>query len=377
MQHASSTIKQSLLSLQLWRDSLLVPTLRWRKRAPRTGDIPTTSADRLSQSSSHDDISGPYPNGLSVINDDSKDEEEETVLYLGYGSNLSAETFRGKRGIVPISQINVVVPSLSLTFDLPGIPYTEPCFGNVRYRTEVEAQKTDYHKDHWRKGLVGVVYEVTPSDYAHIIATEGGGSGYQDVLVECFPLSSDSSQDVPLKPTGHSFKAHTLFAPSRLTRPDGSYAQPSPRYLKLITDGAHEHCLPIEYQAFLSQIRTYHITSTKQRLGSFIFLSVWAPLFLFVFSGAAAMFLDKDGRYPKWFARLLNALFGACWGSYDEFFKRTFGDGERTIDDGGKDGVVDGEVRVRDGCEGWDEKEPLIETVERKYGSVVNVEEIV
>src|SRR5271154_3155403 len=60
--------------------------------------------------------------------------ESQTVLYLGYGSNLGAETFRGKRNIKPLSQVNVVVPELSLTFDLPGIPYSEPCIGNVRYR---------------------------------------------------------------------------------------------------------------------------------------------------------------------------------------------------------------------------------------------------
>ncbi|KAI7198557.1 hypothetical protein KC316_g11445 [Hortaea werneckii] len=56
--------------------------------------------------------------------------KKESVLYLAYGSNLSNETFRGNRGIKPLSQINVQVPSLRLTFDLPGIPYAEPCFAN-------------------------------------------------------------------------------------------------------------------------------------------------------------------------------------------------------------------------------------------------------
>jgi hypothetical protein len=50
---------------------------------------------------------------------------EKTILYLAYGSNLSSETFRKTRGIVPISQVNVLVPGLTLTFDLPGLPYLE------------------------------------------------------------------------------------------------------------------------------------------------------------------------------------------------------------------------------------------------------------
>jgi hypothetical protein len=301
------------------------------------------------------------------------DEAADTVLYLGYGSNLSAETFRGKRNIKPISQVNVVVPSLSLTFNLAGIPYSEPCFSNVRLRntssidhTYLEPGTEDYHKDRWQKGLVGVVYEVTREDFIHIIATEGGGSGYQDVLVDCYALSGDVTEDVPWKPSGQSFKAHTLFAPASAGRPDHSYAQPSARYLKLITDGATEHDLPLEYQAFLQQIRTYRITTTKQQLGSFIFLTVWSPFFLFIF-GAAGIFLRPDGTYPKWLATFIRAIFTATWESYDDFFKETFGDGERTIGDT-EDEDVDDIIS---------EKEPLIEQGSQKYGIVERVERIV
>lgn len=262
---------------------------------------------------------------------------EETVLYLGYGSNMSAETFRGKRNIKPISQVNALIPQLSLTFDLPGVPYSEPCFANVRYRNAAELQekgrtRPTYHKDQWRKGLVGIVYEVTKTDFAHIIATEGGGAAYQDVLVDCYALDEDPREKVPIEPQGATFKAHTLFSPPNVSRPDPSYAQPSARYLKLITDGAGEHELPYEYQEFLKNIRNYSPTTTKQRLGQFIFLAIWGPIFAFIFGGAG-MFLDKDGRYPKWYAKFAMATFTACWGSYDDFFKNTFGDGERTVEE--------------------------------------------
>jgi hypothetical protein len=274
--------------------------------------------------------------------------EQRSVLYLAYGSNLCYETFQGRRGVKPIAQVNVVVPELRMTFNLPGIPYTEPCFANSAWRhTEgsesKETQGKDYHKDRWTKGMVGVVYEVTPSDYAHIIATEGGGSSYQDVLVTCYPISSEG--DVPEVPTTAPFKSHTLLSPAlgppkggkpgppgggRFQRPDPSYAQASARYLKLLTDGADEHKLPAEYKTYLHDLRPYKITSQKQRLGQFVLLSLWAPFIALIFALNRA-FQDKKGRSPKWLAMLSKAIFSSVWTSYDNIFKPLFGDGERTM----------------------------------------------
>ncbi|KAI4618556.1 hypothetical protein J4E80_005158 [Alternaria sp. BMP 0032] len=265
-------------------------------------------------------------------------EKAKTVLYLAYGSNLCNETFRGVRGIRPLSQVNVLVPSLRLTFDLPGFPYKEPCFANTALRVP-DAQ--DYHKDRWHKGLVGVVYEVTLSDYAHIIATEGGGSAYDDILVDCYVLPP--SDTVPTTPDSKPFKAHTLFAPivdsenrvqttDRVKRPDPSYAQPSARYLKLITDGAAECNLPNEYQEYLHNIRTYTITTKKQAMGKAIFMGIWMPFIAFIFAMGRKL-QDKKGRSPWWLAKLSAMVFGGMWISYDSVFKGTFGDGERTIGD--------------------------------------------
>ncbi|KAI5206376.1 hypothetical protein E4T39_02531 [Aureobasidium subglaciale] len=279
--------------------------------------------------------------------------KSETFLYLAYGSNLCNETFRGKRGIKPLSQINVQIPELRLTFDLPGIAYAEPCFANTGRRdpekdlpslSEKEGipQSKDYHKNRWHKGLIGVVYEVTSTDYAHIIATEGGGASYQDILVDCYPFeSSDPAQPVPVYPTTTPFKAHTLFAPAippgvqppkeggRIQRPDTSYAQASARYLKLITDGAAECELPYEYQNYLKDIRPYKITSNKQQMGQFVFLTLWLPFIVFIFT-LNARFADKAGRTPPWLRILSESIFRSCWRTYDGFFKPIFGDGERT-----------------------------------------------
>lgn len=298
---------------------------------------------------------------LEDVRSEDNESDKSRVLYLAYGSNLAAEKFKGARGMKPLSQINVHVPELELTFDLPGIPYSEPCFANTRYRSK--STTNDYHKDRWHKGLVGVVYEVTKSDYATIIATEGGGSGYQDIIVDCYEIP-EGKKELDEQPTSEPFKAHTLYAPAlplsppctppksggRISRPDPSYAQPSARYLKLITDGAEEHNLPQDYKNFLYELRSYRITSTRQRLGQFIFLSIWSPIVLSIFA-LGNILANSKGRIPKWLAVVMSIVFQGIWISYDAFFKKVFGDGERTEEDSDNQEAM---------IWGFDEKRPLI-----------------
>lgn len=290
---------------------------------------------------------------------------KDTVLYLAYGSNLCAETFRGVRGIKPVSQVNVLVPELELCFDLAGIPYNEPCFANTRLRTvKPPWTAADHHQAQWQKGLVGVVYEVTKADYAKIIATEGGGTSYQDILVFCFEIPRGTNIIRPI-PTTPPFKAHTLFSPSlpptkpgepskpigRPARPDPDYAQPSARYLKLITDGAAEHSMPLEYRNYLMRLSPYTITSKKQKLGQAIFALMWGPI-IFIIIGLGKLFADENGKVPTWLGLMSNFVFAGAWMGYDMIFKPVFGDGERTQE------KEDDEEHSRRNCLG--EKQPLL-----------------
>ncbi|KAI9642304.1 hypothetical protein NHQ30_009106 [Ciborinia camelliae] len=265
-------------------------------------------------------------------------EEPKTILYLAYGSNLSVETFQGNRGIKPVSAVNVHVPAVDLTFDLAGIPYTEPCFANCQYkgRQSDSPRSKDYHKTRWHKGLIGVVYEVTPNDYRTIIATEGGGVSYKDELVQCFALP-DGSKTVDPNPSGTPFEAHTLLCPfndkdaNRITRPDPNYAQPSARYLKLITDGAEEHNLPKEYIDYLNGLRAYTITTVRQKMAQILMMTVLLPIILALI-GLGKIFADKDGKVPDWLAHVMGTLFRYVWAAYDRVLKNMFGDGERTLE---------------------------------------------
>ncbi|KAI9813001.1 MAG: hypothetical protein M1832_006438 [Thelocarpon impressellum] len=324
-------------------------------------EVPQLSEERRQRSL--DDHAFEISSFASEVGELSREEQDsQTVLYLAYGSNLAAKTFKGTRGIKPIAQINVVAPEITLTFDLPGMPYMEPCFANVRYRDqtpkrgEAEASQVfekealltghherGYHKNRWAKGLVGVVYEVSKKDYATIIRTEGGGGSYQDVMVTCHPLTNPGP--VPWTPATMPFRAHTLYAPAnvaaqdlekavaatrRLQRPDPSYAQASARYLKLLTDGAEEHGLPDEYRAYLRDIRPYKATTVRQGIGKGLFIASWGPLMMLVF-GSKKLFSDKQGRSPDWVNAATGAFFTVMWACYDWVWKGPFGDGERTL----------------------------------------------
>lgn len=372
---------------------------------PHINSIPRISPDRLSRP----DVSpAPFPKApaLAPRFDKLAPSQPATLLYLAYGSNLAAETFLGRRGIRPLSQVNVSAPSLRLVFDLPGFPYAEPCFANTAIRKIPgpppklppgvpdipdlpDPPHRPAHGGHdtsgWDKGLIGVAYEVTPEDYAKILATEGGGASYREILVPCFALPPTVT--VPEKPPvpelPKPFIARTLYAPrlpdvpdkkpdteeahkgdknndndsdddgdgddpSRpeppeppswfrklllpVRRPNPEYAQPSARYLQLIIDGAREHDLPSDYQEYLASLQPYTLTTRRQRIGRVLFGLFWAPVFLtlFLFTQLSAR---HKGSAPTWLVGAMSVMFNLVWISYDAVAKPLFGDGERTMDE--------------------------------------------
>ncbi|TWU71026.1 hypothetical protein ED733_000807 [Metarhizium rileyi] len=303
---------------------------------PPTSSISTTALERLAKAA---EDAHPSSNLAAA----------DTVLYLAYGSNMCAKTFLGVRGIRPLSQVNVAVPSLRLTFDLAGVPYREPCFANVGFRNvpdkKKDCQAKSVHQDmDWDGGLVGVVYEVTQKDYRTIMRTEGAGSSYEEIVVSCHPIVQEDAFHTAPKP----FLARTLYAADtsngddkrrwwqRLLdgrqRPDPNYAQASLRYLDLLRDGGREHGLPTSYQNYLRSLHPYIATKWSQIVGQYLFLSIWAPLlvFFFIMTGFLA---DETGRLPPWLAKGVTLMFNIMWTTYDAIFKPVFGDGERTVED--------------------------------------------
>lgn len=221
-------------------------------------------------------------------------------MYLAYGSNMASKTLLGNRGIKPISLTNIYVPELRSTSDFTDVPYSEPCFASTRYRHDPGEEMEDivsekaplwgqgYYDERtaWHRPLIGVVHEITLKDYTWIIATEAGGRKYNDGTVTCypFPKSYDPADEVPEYPSTQPFKAHSLMSvitdegdyagygdSSLLRNPrirrDPSYDQPSKRHVDILNAGAVENNLPFLYRAYLSQILSYRVTTTRQRIG--------------------------------------------------------------------------------------------------------------
>jgi len=168
------------------------------------------------------------------------DLDRSNKWYLAYGSNLSSKVFQGRRGIRPLELRRVHVPELEIVFDLPGFPYWEPAFANVRHRTSsngvanTSAILSGSAPISSTPELIGVAYLLTSEDYRTVIETEGGGTSYQEFAVECNVLSDNEKEKAAF--SEERIVAYTLLAPdgARHTAP----LQPSKRYIHIIQAGA-------------------------------------------------------------------------------------------------------------------------------------------
>ncbi|RPB27361.1 hypothetical protein L211DRAFT_766647, partial [Terfezia boudieri ATCC MYA-4762] len=255
-----------------------------------------------------------------------KSEGQKSLYYLAYGSNLSASTFKGRRGIKPLSATNVLCPGQVLVFDLDGIPYWEPCFANIReYISELEQLVVSGSGEVWKNALIGVVYEVTEEDYAKIIKTEGGGARYKDVEVDCYVLPKADGQGISGPVT--TIKAHTLCAPPNKANPT-SISQPSPRYLGLLVNGAKENSLPQAYINYLFSLHEYCRTTWSQKVGAFLFLAQWI-LPIAAFLRFKDLFSDKKtGESPGWIQKMEGGMWAAIWFTYRRMYMPFWGDGQ-------------------------------------------------
>jgi gamma-glutamylcyclotransferase len=149
-----------------------------------------------------------------------------SVRYFAYGSNMQRATFRGRRGIRPLSAVPARVPGWRLVLDKPSIIPRRQSFASL----VPEAEAVVY----------GVLYELTDDDYAHVELTEAVPLGnYQRVDVEAHPLVDGVAP----------CRARTLASDRREPT-----LRPSARYLGLIIEGAEEHGLPAEWIAYLRGI---------------------------------------------------------------------------------------------------------------------------
>lgn len=129
---------------------------------------------------------------------------------------MSTAKFTGSRGIVPLDSVRVRVPGWVLRLEIPGLPYSEPAFASIGRRIPTETEDAVLPDVH------GVAYLISRQDYRRVVASEGGGTAYQDISVTGVPVA-----DVDRARTGDRVTLRTLGTALR-RRP---YPAPSGRYM--------------------------------------------------------------------------------------------------------------------------------------------------
>lgn len=168
-----------------------------------------THEDRLADSS---DSHKPDMDGIAT-----KYSTANPQWYFGYGSNLKSSVMQSRK-IEPLAVRSVKVPGYILTFDVFGLPYSEPAMASISKYNVEGASRQDTIPD-----VHGVAYLLSAADMRRLIHTEGGGVAYNCIMVDGYRLDSGSS----------ALKMHTLVA----RYPRRPNAAPSVRYLvHLLTD---------------------------------------------------------------------------------------------------------------------------------------------
>ncbi len=162
-----------------------------------------------------------------------------TVWYFAYGANMHSGTLRDRRGVHYERAVAGRLWGWQLVVDKPSLFGLGGAFANIVPQN--------------RASVLGVLFEVTADDLAHIELTEGVLlRNYERVAVTVRPLRPRSAPHVP---------AFTLVS----SRRDPSLL-PTRRYMDLLIAGAREHRLPARYVAALRRVPTGEESAAEQAL---------------------------------------------------------------------------------------------------------------
>ena len=151
------------------------------------------------------------------------------MWYFAYGSNMQSATLRGRRGVTYERAVPARLCGWRIVFDKPPLVPVGYAVANIVPDAGAET--------------LGVVFDITAEDLAHVELTEGVLVGnYARVDVEVLPLAPAA--------------AAPLAAVSLSSGRRDPELRPSTRYMELLVTGALEHGLPADYVEFLRGIPT-------------------------------------------------------------------------------------------------------------------------
>ena len=107
-----------------------------------------------------------------------------SMWYFAYGANMASSVLSGQRKIYPAQQVPAIINKYALSFDLLGIPYSEPAMANLMLRDSRHSLPVH-----------GVACLISHDDFARIIATEGAGVAYATLRTRARIVASEA-QDI-------------------------------------------------------------------------------------------------------------------------------------------------------------------------------------
>jgi Gamma-glutamyl cyclotransferase, AIG2-like len=157
-----------------------------------------------------------------------------TIPYFSYGSNCYVGTMTSLRRIQFVNSTAAVLPGYKLRFNIPGIPALEPSWACVEKCTE--------------DNVHGVLYTLTPQDFARLSFSEGVPFGYQWRVVDVVPYQGDGDTAGRIAMSSSSdclSQAYTLVSNNPwLPRRD---IPPSKAYRGLLIRGAKDFQMDRDY----------------------------------------------------------------------------------------------------------------------------------
>ena len=169
-------------------------------------------------------------------------DRKETLLYFGYGSNMSTQYLIRRRKIIPHESKAGILKNYQLIMNMGGPNFLEPSFANIRNCKGVNVE--------------GVIHKIDKEDLQKIVNTEG--EDYKLVKLSVYV-------------EGVRKTAYTLI----YVTDEAKDIPPSTRYLKILIKAAKENNLSERYIDTLENRPSVYYPILSEIFSLRVYLWVW------------------------------------------------------------------------------------------------------
>ena len=166
----------------------------------------------------------------------------KTLLYFGYGSNMSTQYLIKRRKIIPLESQAANLKDYELIMNMGGPNFLEPSFANIR--------------PYKGSSVEGVIHKIAEQDLQKIVKTEG--EDYQLVKLSVYIQ-------------GVRKTAYTLIYITEETKD----IPPSKRYLRILISAAKENNLSKNYIESLERRPNVYYPILSEIFSLRVYLWVW------------------------------------------------------------------------------------------------------